>query len=43
MFVLSDMCVIGYANNQKGYKCYHHPTHKTYSTMDGTSMKRFLF
>ena len=30
-------CVfIGYANNQKGYKCYHHPTQKTYITMDVT-------
>ncbi|KAB2600110.1 polyprotein (retrotrasposon protein) [Pyrus ussuriensis x Pyrus communis] len=26
--------VIGYANNQKGYKCYHHPTHKTDIAMD---------
>ncbi|KAM1494901.1 hypothetical protein ACFXTO_029686 [Malus domestica] len=30
-------CVfIGYANNQKGYKCYHPPTQKTYITMDVT-------
>ncbi|KAM1000143.1 hypothetical protein ACFX2A_006928 [Malus domestica] len=30
-------CVfIGYANNQKGYKCYHPSTQKTYITMDVT-------
>ena len=30
-------CVfIGYANNLKGYKCYHHSTQKTYITMDIT-------
>ncbi|KAM2174560.1 hypothetical protein PS2_033856 [Malus domestica] len=27
---------IGYANNKKGYKCYHHLTQKTYITMDVT-------
>ncbi|KAM1853011.1 hypothetical protein ACFX14_009032 [Malus domestica] len=30
-------CVfVGYANNKKGYKCYHPPTQKTYITMDVT-------
>ncbi|KAM2366232.1 hypothetical protein ACFX1X_004945 [Malus domestica] len=30
-------CVfIGYANNKKGYKCYHPSTQKTYITMDVT-------
>lgn len=37
-------CVfVGYGSSQKGYKCYHPPTHKFYITMDVTFHEHTLY
>jgi len=30
----SPMCFVGYGLHQKGYRCFHPPTHKLYVTID---------
>ncbi|CAL2227071.1 unnamed protein product [Prunus armeniaca] len=37
-------CVfVGYATHQKGYRCYHHHTRRTYVTLDVTFLESELF
>ncbi|CAL9025897.1 unnamed protein product [Prunus brigantina] len=37
-------CVfVGYATHQKGYRCYHPPTQRTYVTLDVTFLESELF